>query len=388
MESPSVTTVYDKNNPFLAKLIKKEVLTKPGSEKETIHFVIDISGSGLQYHAGDWIGIYPKNCSRAVSELISKLNFHGEERVVLPKSQESISLKDALTHHFSITDPSKKFMEWVVKERLEDTPEKSFLEQLLLPENENACREYLESRDWIDVIIDCKSSKISAQEFVNSLKRLMPRLYSIASSPKIYPNEVHLTISVIRYQSNGRNRIGIASTYLADRIDIGQEVIPIFISTSPFKLPENASKDVIMVGPGTGIAPFRGFIQERSQYQNPGRSWLFFGEQRRAHDFLYEEEWNQYLKKNHLTRLDLAFSRDQEHKVYVQDKIREHSKELWSWIDGGAYFYICGDAKSMAKDVEETLLEIFQHEGKMSSDVAKEYIKTMKKEKRYQRDVY
>jgi len=224
---------------------------------------------------------------------------------------------------------------------------------------------------------------------VDHLRKLMPRLYSIASSPKVSPDGIHLTVAIVRYQTNGRERVGVCSTFMADRVVVGDTPVPAFVSHSHFGLPEDhAEKDVIMIGPGTGIAPFRAFVQERAAVGAKGRNWVFFGDQHSATDFLYEDEWNDYQSKGQVTRLDLAWSRDQEQKVYVQDKMRENAKELWSWIQNGAYFYVCGDAKRMAKDVDQALHDIIAEQGAMPIEKAAEYVKQLKKDKRYQRDVY
>jgi len=216
----------------------------------------------------------------------------------------------------------------------------------------------------------------------------MPRLYSIASSPLKTPTQIHLTVAVVRYTTNQRKRYGVCSTFLADRVILNDTAIPVFVTDSHFKLPEDRSKDVIMVGPGTGIAPFRAFTQELAAKPGPGRAWLFFGDQHSKTDFLYEEEWAHFLSSGILTRLDTAFSRDQEKKVYVQDKMRESSKELWNWLNKGAYFYVCGDAKKMAKDVDQALHEIIAKEGSLSPEEAILFVKQLKKDRRYQRDVY
>jgi sulfite reductase (NADPH) flavoprotein alpha-component len=216
----------------------------------------------------------------------------------------------------------------------------------------------------------------------------MPRLYSIASSAKVTPNEVHLTVAIVRYETNGRQRVGVASTFLADRAALGATPVPVFVSHSHFGVPEDSARDCIMVGPGTGIAPFRAFVQERAAAGATGRNWLFFGDQRRATDFLYEEEWAAWQQQGKLARLDVAFSRDQAQKIYVQDKMRENAAELWAWLKGGAHFYVCGDAKRMAKDVDAALHEIIAQQGGLDAAQAAEFVKQMKKDKRYQRDVY
>ena len=224
--------------------------------------------------------------------------------------------------------------------------------------------------------------------FLDLFRKLQPRLYSIASSPLVHGSEVHLTVAVVRYITNNRPRLGVASTFLADRAPLHQPAVPVFVSHSHFRLPEDDARDIIMVGPGTGIAPFRSFVHERRAKNAPGRMWVFFGEQRRAFDYLYEEEWEAWRASGKLARLDLAFSRDQKHKIYVQDRMQEHAAELWTWLQNGAAFYVCGDAKRMAKDVDSALHDIIARQGGMDAAKAAEYVKLMKKEKRYQRDVY
>ncbi len=216
----------------------------------------------------------------------------------------------------------------------------------------------------------------------------MPRLYSIASSPRAHPQEIHLTVAVARYRTNGRDRVGVCTTFLADRVTVGETPTPVFVSHSHFGPPDDGSRDAIMVGPGTGIAPFRAFLQDRAASGATGRNWLFFGDQKRATDFLYEEDWERWKKEGILTRIDTAFSRDQLVKVYVQDRMREGAAELWAWIKDGAHFYVCGDAKRMAKDVDVALHEVIAGQGNMTPAEAADYVKAMKKEKRYQRDVY
>jgi sulfite reductase (NADPH) flavoprotein alpha-component len=247
---------------------------------------------------------------------------------------------------------------------------------------------YLDQREFVDLLIEYPGAKFSPQAWVDQLRKLQPRLYSIASSPVLHPHEIHLTVAIVRYQTNNRARAGVATTYLADRAPLHAPAVPVFISHSHFGLPEDPARDIIMVGPGTGIAPFRAFTQERIAQNAPGRSWVFFGDQRRAFDYLYEEEWEGWRAAGKLARLDLAFSRDQAHKIYVQDRMQENAAELWAWIKNGAIFYVCGDAKRMAKDVDLALHDIIARQGGLEPAQAAEYVKLMKKEKRYQRDVY
>jgi sulfite reductase (NADPH) flavoprotein alpha-component len=248
--------------------------------------------------------------------------------------------------------------------------------------------DFLESRELVDLLAEFPSARPTPQELVDQLRKLMPRLYSIASSPRVYPVDIHLTVAIVRYRTNSRDRVGVCSTFLSDRAAVGKTPVPVFVSHSHFAPPEDGARDCIMVGPGTGIAPFRAFVQERAVSGAAGRNWLFFGDQRRGTDFLYEEEWQQYLAKGQLARLDTAFSRDQLLKVYVQDRLRENAAELWRWLEGGAHFYVCGDAKRMAKDVDVALHAIIAEQGKLTHEQAVDYVKQMKKDKRYQRDVY
>jgi sulfite reductase (NADPH) flavoprotein alpha-component len=232
------------------------------------------------------------------------------------------------------------------------------------------------------------SAQLTPQEFVDHLRKLMPRLYSIASSPRVHPGDAHLTVAVVRYETNHRERVGVCSTFMADRVQVGTTPTPVFVSHSHFSPPEDGARDCIMVGPGTGIAPFRAFVQDRVASGATGRNWVFFGDQKSATDYLYGEEWDAYVAQGHVARLDLAWSRDQLLKVYVQDKIRANAAELWTWIQGGAHFYVCGDAKRMAKDVDVALHDTIAEQGSMTPALAADYVKQLKKDKRYQRDVY
>jgi len=363
------------------------MLNKPGSSKETRHFAVGIAGSGLTYKAGDSLGVYPTNRTSEVDELLKLLGASGEEPVMLPKATAPISLRQALTAKLSLAGPTSKILNTLLS-KTTDEDEKAKLTGLLSPDAKEVLTTYLEEREFVDVLSEFPNTKLTPQELVDHLRKLMPRLYSIASSPKLHPEEIHLTVAVVRYRMNNRERVGVCSTFLADRVQVGTTPTPVFVSNSHFGPPEDKTKDAIMVGPGTGIAPFRAFLQDRVADRAPGRNWIFFGDQKHATDFLYEEEWQQYLKAGQLHRLDLAWSRDQMLKVYVQDRMRENGAELWTWIKNGAHFYVCGDAKRMAKDVDLALHDIISQHGGMDLAAAAEYVKTMKKEKRYQRDVY
>ena len=390
MSAPAAASAYTKDNPFPARITENRVLNQPGSAKETRHFVVDIKGSGLTYKVGDSLGVFPHNPPHEVAELLERLKASGEELVspAMLKLQEPITLHEALTSRLALSSPTTKILT-TLQSKATDPGDKARLDAMLAPEAKERVKVYLEERAFIDLLCEFPSAQLTPQEFVDHLRKLMPRLYSIASSPKVSPDGVHLTVAVVRYQTNGRDRVGVCSTFMADRVVVGQTAVPTFVSHSHFGLPENhAEKDVIMVGPGTGIAPFRAFVQERVAVGATGRNWVFFGDQHAATDYLYQDEWEQYVSKGQVSRLDLAWSRDQEQKVYVQDKMRENAAELWAWLEKGAYFYVCGDAKRMAKDVDQALHDIIAEQGGLPIEKAQEYVKQLKKDKRYQRDVY
>ena len=380
-------SAYTKDNPLPAKLLENRVLNKDGSSKDTRHLVVDIAGSGLTYQVGDSLGIFASNRPQIVEELIELMGFTGNEPVIPQRMTAAISLREALTDKLSLAGPTKKILETFAA-KTADPKEQAQLASLLAADAAEAREAFLEQREYIDLIEEFPGVKLGAQELVDHLRRLMPRLYSIASSPVLHPSQVHLTVAPVRYESNGRRRYGVCSTFLADRVTRRKTPIPVFVAESHFGLPEDSTKDIIMVGPGTGVAPFRAFTQERVATQATGRNWLFFGDQHEATDYLYAEEWKNLLTAGKLARVDLAFSRDQARKVYVQDRMREAAAELWSWIKGGAYFYVCGDARRMAKDVDLALHQIISEQGGLDVAQAAEYVKLMKKEKRYQRDVY
>ncbi len=380
-------SAYTKDNPLAAKLLENRVLTKDGSGKDTRHLVVDIAGSGMTYKVGDSAGVYPANRPQIVDEIIELLWATGNEPVTPPRLAAPVSLREALSTKLSLAGPTKKILESLAA-KTTDEKEKARLAELLAPGADELRDTFLGQRELIDLLEEFPGTKLTPQEFVDQLRRLMPRLYSIASSPLVHPGQVHLTVAPVRYESNGRRRYGVCSTFLADRATRRKTPIPIFIAESHFGLPEDRTRDVIMVGPGTGIAPFRAFVQERVAKNATGRNWLFFGDQHEATDYLYGDEWKRLLAEGRMARVDLAFSRDQPQKIYVQDRMRESAAELWAWIKGGAYFYVCGDAHRMAKDVDAALQQVVAGQGGMDPAQAAEYVRLMKKEKRYQRDVY
>lgn len=389
MSAPVATSAFSKDNPFPAKVTENRLLNKPGSAKETRHFVVNLGDSGLSYKAGDSLGVFPTNRPVEVAELLEKLGATGDEPVspAMLKLPAPVSLREALSHRLALGSPTTKIINTLFA-KATDASEKSRLEALLKPEAKEALAGYLDEREYIDILSEFPNTQLSPQEFVDHLRKLMPRLYSIASSSKAYPHEIHLTVAIVRYTANHRERHGVCSTFLADRVRVNETSAPVFVSNSHFGPPEDPSKDAIMIGPGTGIAPFRAFVQDRVAAGATGRNWVFFGDQKSSTDFLYQEEWESYLAKGQIAHLDLAWSRDQILKVYVQDKMREKGAELWNWLSNGGHFYVCGDAKRMAKDVDVALHDVIARHGGMSAEQAVEYVKQMKKDKRYQRDVY
>ncbi|MBV9488636.1 MAG: sulfite reductase subunit alpha, partial [Verrucomicrobia bacterium] len=371
---------YSRKNPFPAALLTNRKLTAEGSGKETRHYEISLAGSGLSYEVGDALGVIPTNCPALVDDLLHVLNCDGEEAVPTPEGEEE-SLRTALLRHYEITKIPATLLK-AVAERSSDRT----LADLMRPEEKEALSHYLWGREIVDLLLDFASVTLSPAEFVSHLKKLQPRLYSISSSLKAFPEQVHLTVSTVRYDSFGRKRKGVCSTFLADRVT---GPVPVFVQVShSFRLPADGRTPIVMVGPGTGVAPFRAFLHERRVASAQGRNWLFFGEQRAATDFYYRDELEAMLADGHLTKLSTAFSRDQGQKVYVQHRMLEHGPELWAWLQDGAHFYVCGDASRMAKDVDLALHAIIETHGGLGKGGAAEYVKKLKADKRYQRDVY
>ncbi len=385
----SDSAVFSKDHPFPARITDHRLLNQPGSAKETRHFAVSLAGSGLHYKAGDSLGVFPTNRPEEVAELLRLLGASGDEPVspAMLKLPAPIPLREALAGRLALSKPTRKIVETLATKSA-SADEQAKLAGLLAPESKDVLTAWLEEREFVDLLAEFPGARLTPQEFVDHLRKLMPRLYSIASSPKVFPSEVHLTVAVVRYETNHRARVGVATTFLADRVQPHATPVPVFVSHSHFGVPEDGASDCIMVGPGTGIAPFRAFVQERAATGAAGRNWLFFGDQHRATDFLYGDEWEAWLAQGKLTRLDTAFSRDQILKLYVQDRMRENAAELWAWLRGGAHFYICGDAKRMAKDVDTALHDVISQQGGMTLPQATDYVKQMKKDKRYQRDVY
>jgi len=373
---------YSRENPFLAPLVEKRPLTARDSSKLTMHMTFSIADSDLQYQAGDACGVVPQNDRRLVDEIIDALKFSAGARVELPKGG-AVTLHEALTHHLQITRVTRKMLEAYATIGNCDA-----LFALLSPDGQSQLEKYAWDRGLIDLIHDYPGVLRSPADLAAVLPRLTPRLYSISSSPAAHTGEIHATIAVVRYYAHNRERGGVCSTLLSDRTHIGERR-PIYIQPNKrFRIPADASAPMVMIGPGTGIAPFRGFLHERRALGASGKNWLFFGERSAATDFFYRDELESMLRDGHLARLDTAFSRDQEKKVYVQDRMLEHSRELWAWLQEGASLYVCGDASRMAKDVHAALHTVAQKEGGMSTDAAQAYVASLKEDNRYHRDVY
>ena len=387
MPDPVRIPSFTRDHLFLSRVIENRLLSGPGSAKEIRHVAVSLAGSGLSYTAGDSLGVLPTNPPGEVEAILKAMGADGREPVTLPRLPAAIPLKEALATRLALSGPTRVFTSTLAA-KVEVPDSREFLNALLLPEAAKTLQAWLDERGFIDLLEEFPSARISPQELVNHMRRLVPRLYSISSSPRVNAEVAELTVAVVRYTSNRRERVGVCSTFLGERVVVGETPVPVFVSSSHFGPPEDGSRDAIMVGPGTGIAPFRAFLQDRAIAGAGGRNWVFFGDQRRATDFIYEADFTAWQKSGVLTRLDTAFSRDQPRKIYVQDGMRENAPELWSWIKAGSFFYVCGDAKRMARDVDAALHEILSTQGGMTPVQAVDYVKLMKREKRYQRDVY
>ncbi len=371
---------YSKSKPFAASVLENRNLNGAG-EKQTHQIALSLEGSGLTYEVGDALGVYPVNPENVVDEIIANLPFKPSP-VANPEGGE-ISLRDALIRHYDIGTLNKSLIQkWQAKS---GSP---FLRALVAADDRKAYDEFCWGRDLVDLVIDHPADFADAEDFVSHLKKLQPRLYSIASSPQAHPGEVHLCVGIVRYDTHGRKRGGICSTFLADRVS-GDSKPQVYVhSNNGFRLPAESFTDVIMCGPGTGIAPFRAFLEDRKATAAKGRNWLFFGNPHSTTDFLYQDELEGHQADGTLTRLDLAWSRDQKEKIYVQQLMLQNGAELWTWLSQGAAFYVCGDASRMAKDVDSALHKIAEDHGQLTAAEAVAFISQLKKEKRYQRDVY
>jgi len=373
---------YTRANPFPGKLVVNRRLSGPESKKDTRHFEIDLTGWGLSFEVGDSLAVYPTNDPALVEEIIRAIGAKGDEIVPAAKTQKP--LREALLRDYSITQPTPKFLK-VIAGRASAAP---MLKELLHPDRKNDLEDFVWGMEVIDFLVEHPSVKFVPEEFVGLLTKLQPRLYSVASSLRAFPDQVHFIVDVVTYESNGRVRKGVCSTFMAERAD--NVPVPVYPSSAKhFHLPEDGDTPIIMIGPGTGIAPFRAYLQERQALGAKGKNWLFFGAQRESCDYAYKDDFDRFKRDGILTRLDCAWSRDQAHKVYVQHRLLENGPEIWKWIDGeGAQFFVCGDARRMAKDVDAALRKIVQAQGGKSVEQANEYVEKLKNDKRYKRDVY
>lgn len=372
-------TSYGKNNPFPAEVLVNQKITGGSSSKDVRHIELSLEGSGLSYEPGDSLAVVVNNPPLLVAELIATLTLDGDAEVQI--GDDAMTLHDALSERLEITAVNLKFLRYWA-----DVSNADALQQLLESEQTDELAAFVENHQIVDVVRQFAAS-INAQQLVDGLRKLSPRSYSISSSILANPDEVHITVAAVRYTAFDREHWGAASTHLADRIAVGDTVQVFIDKNSRFRLPAQESP-IIMIGPGTGVAPFRAFVEQRIEQGATGQNWLFFGDRNFDSDFLYQLEWQRYLKQGHLTKLDVAFSRDQRDKIYVQDRIREHATEIQAWIDEGAAIYVCGDAKRMAGDVHEALLDVVSKQKNLQRSEAEQILRDLKSAGRYQRDVY
>lgn len=373
---------YTRANPFPAKVAVNRSLCGEGSEKDTRHFEIDLKGWGLNYEVGDSMTVWPTNDPALVDEILAKISAKGDEAVKGPAGEKP--LREVLFRDCRITQTTPKFLKAISERAVNGAP---LLTELLKPERKLDLEKYLWGMEVIDFLIEHPSIKWAPQEFVDTLAKLLPRMYSISSSLKAHPDQVHFTIDVVHYESRGRKRKGVCSTFLSERSK--ETPVPVFPNASKFRLPEDGNTPIMMVGPGTGIAPFRAFLQERKATGAKGKNWLFFGSQHKHCNYFYEDEFEKMKSDGFLTRLDCAWSRDSAEKSYVQHKMLNCPDEIWKWIDSeGAHFFVCGDARRMAKDVDAALRKIIQEKGGKTEGQTNEYVEKLKADKRYKRDVY
>lgn len=431
MAGKSSKSEWSAKKPYFTKITDNFVLNGESSRKETRHIVFDLGDSGLEYKAGDALGVVPRCPPGEVEEILRICGFSGEE--IVETNLGDCSLRDALTDRYEIHRVSKKWIKGLAERSGGDAPKseirivsrkrsssvdgalivdwsstgegdvpEGYVEMgemgdnsaILLHElisDNDAMEDYIWSRDYVDALGDFASFGFTPQQLLEGMDRLKPRLYSIASSPEFEEGTVHLTVAIVRYSHHERDRTGLCTGFMADRCETNATEVGVYMSpTRSFVLPEDGTKDIIMVGPGTGIAPFRAFLQQREINGDSGRNWLFFGDWTEEGEYLYRDEMGDWKDRGIISRHDLAWSRQGSEKVYVQHLMEKNGEEIWNWIDGGAYFYVCGDKQYMAKDVHSTLIGICSEFGGMSPEDAKDFVETglMKTEKRYLRDVY
>lgn len=369
---------YNRENPFSATLSVRQKITGRHSTKDVEHIEIDLGDSGLTYQAGDALGVWFNNDPALVEEVLTAVALDGDQQITYQNN--SLTLRQALTEHFELTQNTARF----VKGYAELNPQAELQALIADPQQ---LQDYVAATPLVGVL-QTYPTKLTAEQLISLLRPLTPRLYSIASAQSEVGEEVHLTVGVVRYQFNGKTYTGGASGFLGERLGEDEEV-KVFVESNPnFRLPQDPTRNIIMVGAGTGIAPFRAFMQQRAADEASGENWLIFGNQTFTEDFLYQQEWQDYAKQGLLNRYHFAWSRDQQQKIYVQDKIREQAETLWQWLQQGAYLYVCGDANKMAKDVEQALLDVISQQGNLTVEQAEDYLADLREEKRYQRDVY
>lgn len=379
--SESAEEGWSKTNPYPARLRTNRRLSGAGSAKDVRHFELALGDSGLAYEAGDALGVWPANCPDLVAAVLAAGGWDGEEAVPGRNGTES-SLRMALLRDYELGRIPNALLAHFAQASGD-----AALRQLVEPSANGALQKFLYGRDVLDLLQGHPGVRLKAAEFVALLRKAQPRLYSISSSPKAHPGEVHLTVSALRYEAGGRGRKGVASCFLADRC-AADTPVPVFVHANAAFRPPAGDVPLVMIGPGTGIAPFRAFLEDRAATGATGRNWLFFGDQTAAQDYLYREEIEGFVRDGRLARLDLAWSRDQAEKVYVQHRMLAAADELWRWLEEGAAVYVCGDASRMAKDVDAALHQVIERAGGKSPEAAREYVKAMQAARRYQRDVY
>ena len=371
-QNPKIETGFSRSNPYPARLLASRNLNGAGSAKQVHHVEFDLGDSGIVYEAGDALGVIPHNCPAHVADVLGALGCDGEEAIPAPDGTTT-SLRRALTELYDLGKPTLELIA---------------LTSPVAAGNSAPVPHSAAAHHVIDVLL-ASAAKPAPVDFVRTLKKLQPRLYSISSSPKAHAGQVHLTVGAVRYELHSRARKGVCSTFLADRAVPGESCVGVFVhSNKAFRPPVSGDTPMIMVGPGTGIAPFRAFLHERKASGAKGKNWLLFGDQRAATDFLYRDELDALMHDGVLTRLDTAFSRDQTEKIYVQQRMLEHAAELYAWLESGAHFYVCGDASRMAKDVDAALHTVIERVGGKTADQAAAYVQALKAAKRYARDVY
>lgn len=380
-ESEKKIAGSDRKNPATVVIKERYALTKAGSTKQVYHVTLDLKETSFPFKVGDSIAIFPQNDPQDVERMLAAMHAQGDERIVEPRSQEQMDVRRFLTYKANLVRLSSGFIKLY-------SPQKSELHALLLPENKSQLTQFIQEHETLDFLLAHRHMRVPLQELCAQFSPMLPRFYSVASSPALIPSEVHLTVALTAYPHRDAMRYGVASHFLCHLAQENHTPIPVYVQPAHhFTLPSDETTPIIMIGPGTGVAPFRAFLQERLHRGASGKNWLFFGDRHRASDYYYQEYWEDLASRGAL-KLDVAFSRDQEHKIYVQHMMHAQAQELFAWLEAGAHFYVCGDAHRMAKDVDSMLHTIVQSQGSMSPDSAKAYVKSLRANKRYLADVY